>query len=57
MGNAKFGDLAGKLDSLGSGCYAVYATSGAFHYAATGSGVTQASFVSIAAALIKVPKS
>jgi len=57
VGNAKFGDLAGKLDSFGSGCYAVYATSGAYHYAATGSGVTQASFVSIAAALIKVPKS
>ncbi|MGA2512657.1 MAG: hypothetical protein ABSG37_03460 [Candidatus Limnocylindrales bacterium] len=59
VGPAKFGDLDGTLDTLGPGLgYAIYVNAGtAAGYTATGTNVTQAAFVSIVAALIKVPKS
>ena len=57
IGPAKFGDLAGTLDTLGSG-FAIYVSAGTTHgYTAKGTGVTQATFTSIVAALVKVPKS
>jgi len=59
IGSAHFGDLTGTLDSLGPGLgFAIYVSAGTTHgYTATGTGVTQATFVNLAAALIKVPKS
>lgn len=58
VGSAKFGGLAGSLDTLSGGGFAIYVNPGTTAgYTATGTNVTQATFVSIVAALIKVPKS
>lgn len=59
LGSANFGDLGGTLYSLGPSLgFAIYVSPGTAHgYTATGTNVTQATFVSIVAALIKVPKS
>jgi hypothetical protein len=58
VGSARFGDLSGSLDAISGGGFAIYVNPGtAVAYTATGTNVTQAAFVSIAAALIKVPKS
>jgi len=59
IGPGHFGDLIGSLDSLGPGMgFAIYVNAGTTHgYTATGTGVSQATFVNLAAALIKVPKS
>lgn len=59
VGPAKFGDLNGTLDTLGPGLgYAIYVNAGtATGYTATGNNISQATFVSIVAALLKVPKS
>jgi hypothetical protein len=59
LGSANFGDLGGTLDSLGSGMgFAIYVSAGTAHgYTATGTSVSQETFVGIVGALIKVPKS
>jgi hypothetical protein len=59
VGPAKFGDLNGTLDTLGPGLgYAIYVNAGtATGYTATGTNVSQATFTSIVAALLKVAKS
>jgi hypothetical protein len=59
LGSANFGDLGGTLDSLGpSAGFAIYVSAGTTHgYTATGTSVSQATFVGIVGALIKVPKS
>ena len=58
VGSARFGDLTGSLDTLSGGGFAIYVNPGTTAgYTATGTNVTQAAFVSIAAALIKVPRS
>ena len=59
LGSANFGDLNGTLDSLGPNAgFAIYVSAGTAHgYTATGTNVSQGTFVSIAGALIKVPKS
>ena len=59
IGSAKFGDLSGSLDTLGPGLgFAIYVGAGTAHgYTAKGTGVTQATFASIVAAMVKVPKS
>jgi hypothetical protein len=59
IGAAVFGDRAGTLVSLGPGAgYAIYVDANSTHaYEITGNGLTQANFVAIAAALIKVAKS
>jgi hypothetical protein len=58
LGSASFGDLSGTLyaDS-GSGLVLVVAPGTAHAYQAVGTGVAQAAFTGITAALIKVPKS
>jgi hypothetical protein len=55
LGSAKFGDLSGSLYSMGSG-FVIY-VAGTHAYQAIGTGVTQATFVSIVAAMAKVAKS
>jgi len=55
LGSAKFGDLSGSLYSTGSGF--VINVAGTHAYQATGTGVSQATFVSIVAAMVKVAKS
>jgi hypothetical protein len=55
LGSAKFGDLSGSLYSTGSG-FVIY-VAGTHAYQATGTGVSQAAFVSIVAAMVKVAKS
>jgi hypothetical protein len=59
LGSAHFGDLAGTLDSLGpTSGFAIYVSAGTAHgYTATGTNVSQGTFVSVVGALIKVPKS
>jgi hypothetical protein len=59
LGAANFGDLGGTLDSLGPGMgFAIYVSAGTTRgYTATGTSVSQATFVGIVGALIKVPKS
>jgi len=59
IGSAKLGDLAGSLDTYGPGPgLVIYVAPGtARGYTATGTGLTQAAFVKIAAGLVKVPKS
>lgn len=58
IGSAKFGDLAGSLDSLGPNLgFAIYVSAGTTQgYTAKGTGVAQATFTKIVAALVKVPK-
>ena len=57
LGSANFGDLAGSLDSLSGGGLVLYVAPGtARAYTLTGTGLSQESFVSIAAALVKVAK-
>jgi hypothetical protein len=58
LGPAMFGDLNGELYTLGPGLgYAIYVSPGTTRaYEITGNGMTQATFVAIAAALTKVPK-
>jgi hypothetical protein len=55
LGSAKFGDLSGSLYSTSSG-FVIY-VAGTHAYQAIGTGVTQATFVSILAAMVKVAKS
>jgi hypothetical protein len=57
LGTAKFGDLAGTLDTLGSGFVVYVAPGTARGYTATGTGLTQGAFSGIVVALVKVPKS
>ncbi|MGA3056541.1 MAG: hypothetical protein ABSE70_00675 [Candidatus Limnocylindrales bacterium] len=59
IGAASFGDLPGQLYSLSGGGFAIYVNPGtAKGYAATGTGgISQATFVNIVKALVKVPKS
>lgn len=59
LGSAKFGDLPGSLDTLGPGPgFVIYVAAGTTRaYTAKGTGLTQAAFVSIVAAMVKVPKS
>jgi hypothetical protein len=59
VGLANFGDLSGELYTLGPGLgYAIYVNAGTSHgYTATGTNVSQATFVSIVASLVLVPKS
>jgi hypothetical protein len=58
VGPADFGDLPGQLDTLADGSFAIYVNPGtARAYTLTGSGVNQATFVALAAALVKVAKS
>jgi hypothetical protein len=57
IGSAKFGDLSGTLYSL-SGGFVVYVAPGtAKAYTVSGKGLTQASFVGLAAAISSVPRS
>jgi hypothetical protein len=58
VGAANFGNLSGGLYTLGPGLgYAIYVAAGTTHgYTATGTKVSQATFVKIAAALYLVPK-
>ena len=57
IGSANFGDLSGSLDAVGSG-FAIYVSPGTAHgYTATGTDVSQATFVSIVGALVKIAKS
>jgi hypothetical protein len=58
LGSAKFGDLDGSLYTLTGGGYAIYIGAGTAHgYTATGTIMSQATFVNLAKALIQVPKS
>jgi hypothetical protein len=57
LGTAKFGDLAGTLDTLGSGFVVYVAPGTARGYTATGTGLTQGAFSGLVVALVKVPKS
>ncbi len=59
LGAGAFGDRTGSVDSLGPGMgFAIYIEPGATQsWAITGTGMDQASFQGIAAALVKVPKS
>jgi hypothetical protein len=57
VGAASFGDLPGSLVTLSGGGFAIYVAPGtARGYTITGSGLTQESFVAIAAALARVAK-
>lgn len=58
LGTAHFGNLSGGLYTLGPGAgFAIYVNPGTTSgYTATGTNVTQSTFVSIVAALILVPK-
>lgn len=60
IGTANFGNLAGALDTYSSSptVFVVYVAPGTTHaYSIRGTGVTQSEFVSLAAAMVKVPKS
>jgi hypothetical protein len=57
LGTAKFGDMAGTLDTLGSGFVVYVAPGTARGYTATGTGLAQGAFSGIVVALVKVPKS
>ncbi len=57
LGSANFGDMSGSLNAVATG-FAIYVAPGtAKGYTATGTGISQSAFVSIAASLMKVPKS
>jgi hypothetical protein len=58
LGSASFGDMPGSLVTLAGGQYAVFVgPNTALGYQITGKGMSQASFVAIAAAMVKIPKS
>jgi hypothetical protein len=58
LGAAKFAGLDGELYALSGGGYAIYVAPGTAHgYTATGTIMSQATFVNLATALMKVPKS
>ena len=58
LGSAHFGDLTGTLYAGSSGGFVLIVAPGTNHaYQAVGTGMTQAAFVSISAALMKVAKS
>jgi hypothetical protein len=58
LGSAIFGDLPGTLYAGSSGGFVLLVAPGTSHaYQAVGTGVTQATFVNIAVALMKVAKS
>jgi hypothetical protein len=58
LGTASFGDKSGLLKQLSGGQYAVFVDPGtASGYQITGKGMSQADFVAMAAAMVKVPKS
>ena len=58
LGSAWFGGLPGSLKLRAVGQYALYVNPGAtVQYQMVGKGMTQAAFTSMAAALVKVPKS
>jgi hypothetical protein len=58
LGTASFGSLSGSLKLVSAGTYGVFVDAGTTHgYRIIGKGMTQAQFVSWAAALVKVPKS
>lgn len=57
LGAASFGDLSGQLYALSGGGFAIYVGPGTVHgYTAVGESMSQATFVALAAALMKVPK-
>jgi len=58
LGTASFGGLSGELDLFNSTpTYALYVAPGTAHaYEMAGRGISQADFVSLAAAMVKVPK-
>ena len=58
LGSASFGSLSGSLKLISAGTYGVFVNAGTTHgYQMIGKGMTQAQFVSWAAALVKIPKS
>jgi hypothetical protein len=58
LGSASFGDLGGSLKTLASGQYAVFVSPDTSSgYQITGKGMSQADFVAMAAAMVKVAKS
>jgi hypothetical protein len=58
LGSASFGDQSGSLKTLAGGQFAVFVNpSTALAYQITGKGMSQADFVAMAAAMVKVPKS
>jgi hypothetical protein len=58
LGSASFGDLSGTLYAGSTSGFVLLVAPGTSHaYQAVGTGMTQASFTNMAAALIKVPKS
>lgn len=58
LGTASFGDRSGQLKLLAGGQYAVFVDSGTTHgYRMIGKGMSQADFVAMAAAMVKVAKS
>lgn len=57
LGSAKFGSLSGSLKLLAGGKYAVYVDAGTTHgYQIIGKGMSQATFVAYAAAMVKIPR-
>ena len=57
LGAAKFGDLSGSLKDLGGGQFAVFVNPNTkTGYRIVGAGMTQAAFVKIAAAMVRIPK-
>ena len=57
LGTASFGDQSGHLYALSGGGFAIYVSPGTVHgYTAVGKSMSQATFVALAAALVKVPR-
>jgi hypothetical protein len=57
LGSASFGSLSADLKLRSTGTYALYVNPGAtVQYQMVGKGMTQAAFVAMAAAMVKVPK-
>jgi hypothetical protein len=57
LGAAHFGDLAGSLKDLGGGQFAVFVNPNTkTGYRIVGAGLSQAAFVAIAAAMVRIPK-
>ncbi|HEX7490271.1 MAG TPA: hypothetical protein VF337_01040, partial [Candidatus Limnocylindrales bacterium] len=58
LGSASFGDLPGSLKTLAGGQFAVFVNPRtSLAYQITGKGMSQAAFVAMAAAMVKVAKS